>query len=108
MTLFPPKELELPQGSQDAAGHTGMVRVCVCVFVQCIRRPRRTFGAHRRILFKPHLIRWEEVEEESISGKQFIHPFRDNAGRPIVVMRPRWAGGGDEYVCLLGWGRCVV
>jgi len=39
--------------------------------------------------FKPHLIRWEEVKEESLSGKQMIYDVEDKAGRPIVLMRPR-------------------
>uniref|UniRef100_A0A7S3R0U0 CRAL-TRIO domain-containing protein n=1 Tax=Dunaliella tertiolecta TaxID=3047 RepID=A0A7S3R0U0_DUNTE len=39
--------------------------------------------------YKPHLIRWEEVKPESVTGKQMIYPVPDKSGRPIVLMRPR-------------------
>ena len=52
----------------------------------------RTSCTCRRLEYKPHLIRWEEVEPESVTGKQYVHAF-DKAGRPIVFMRPRCAHG---------------
>lgn len=79
----------------------------------------------RRLEYKPHLIRWEEIEEESVTGKQYIYPAKCKKvcpclewtrassaltvrrahpfsmltmlfitylqGRPIVMMRPRYA-----------------
>ena len=43
----------------------------------------------RRLEYKPHLIRWEEIKDESVTGKQMIYFVTDKAGRPIVLMRPR-------------------
>jgi len=43
----------------------------------------------RRKEYQPHKIRWEEVKEESVTGKQMIYFVPDKSGRPIVLMRPR-------------------
>ncbi|GIL56368.1 hypothetical protein Vafri_11730 [Volvox africanus] len=42
-----------------------------------------------RLDYKPHLIKWEEVKSESLSGKLWVYHVLDKAGRPIVFMRPR-------------------
>ncbi|KXZ53519.1 hypothetical protein GPECTOR_7g969 [Gonium pectorale] len=42
-----------------------------------------------RLEYKPHLIKWEEVQAESTTGKQYVYHTVDKAGRPIVMMRPR-------------------
>lgn len=42
-----------------------------------------------RLTYKPHLIRWEEVEPEALTGKQMIYPVPDKEGRPVVLMRSR-------------------
>ncbi|GLC58936.1 hypothetical protein PLESTB_001419200 [Pleodorina starrii] len=42
-----------------------------------------------RLEYKPHLIKWEEVQSESASGKLWVYHVQDKAGRPIVMMRPR-------------------
>ncbi|PNH04045.1 Random slug protein 5 [Tetrabaena socialis] len=42
-----------------------------------------------RLDYKPHLIKWEEVQSESTTGKQFVYHTIDKEGRPIVMMRPR-------------------
>ena len=44
---------------------------------------------HRRMEYKPHLIRWEEVKPEAVSGKQMIYHCTDKKGRPLLLMRPR-------------------
>ena len=49
----------------------------------------------RRLEYKPHLIRWEDVKCEAGAGKHFIYPAADKMGRPIVMMRPRCAPGGE-------------
>ena len=43
----------------------------------------------RRLEYKPHLTRWDDVSCEAGSGKHFVYPSRDKLGRPIVMMRPR-------------------
>jgi len=57
--------------------------------------------ADRRKEFKPHLIRWDEVKPESVTGKQMIYFVPDRAGRPIVLMRPRWD-------CILSLRHCYT
>ncbi|GFR40545.1 hypothetical protein Agub_g1118, partial [Astrephomene gubernaculifera] len=42
-----------------------------------------------RLEYKPHLIKWEEVQEESATGKLYVYHVPDKQGRPIVLMRPR-------------------
>ena len=43
---------------------------------------------YRRQTYKPHEIKWEDIAEEA-TGKQFVMPVEDKAGRQIVIMRPR-------------------
>ena len=43
---------------------------------------------HRRQTYKPHEIKWEDIAVEA-TGKQFVMPVEDKAGRQIVIMRPR-------------------
>ena len=42
----------------------------------------------RRQTYKPHGIKWEDIAGEA-TGKQFVMPIEDKAGRQIVIMRPR-------------------
>ena len=42
-----------------------------------------------RLEYKPYATRWADVECESNTGKHFLFPVTDKAGRPIVMMRPR-------------------
>jgi hypothetical protein len=58
-----------------------------------MRRCHPLPGVCRRIQTKPHEITWQQVEEEAVTGKTFVSPFADKAGRSVVVMRPRWGGG---------------
>ncbi|CAK0736266.1 hypothetical protein CVIRNUC_000718 [Coccomyxa viridis] len=41
-----------------------------------------------RQTYKPHEIKWEDIAVEA-TGKQFVMPVEDKAGRQIVIMRPR-------------------
>lgn len=43
----------------------------------------------RRLEYKPHLIKWDEVKDEGTTGKQYVYHCVDKAGRPTVLMRPR-------------------
>ncbi len=45
----------------------------------------------RRSEYKPHALRWRDVEGEGMSGKQFILPASDVRGHPVLVLRPRCA-----------------
>ena len=47
--------------------------------------------ACRRLSYKPHLITWAEVSEEAATGKLFRMHALDRDGRPVLVMRPRYA-----------------
>jgi hypothetical protein len=47
--------------------------------------------APRRLEQQPHAITWAQVEKEAASGKNFVSPFPDKEGRPVVTMRPRCA-----------------
>ena len=48
----------------------------------------------RRLEYKPHLIRWEEIEEEAVTGKQYIYPAKCKKvsgahtpwGRPVAQL----------------------
>lgn len=42
----------------------------------------------RRRTYKPHEIRWQDIEKEA-TGKQFVMPCTDRHGRTLVIMRPR-------------------
>ena len=42
----------------------------------------------RRQTYKPLGIKWEDIAGEA-TGKQFVMPIEDKAGRQIVIMRPR-------------------
>ncbi|MEW5301797.1 MAG: hypothetical protein WDW36_004635 [Sanguina aurantia] len=42
-----------------------------------------------RLSFKPHELTWDIVKTEAGTGKQQVYDWVDNAGRPIVMMRPR-------------------
>eukprot|EP00191_Tetraselmis_sp_GSL018_P005163 CAMPEP_0177619882 /NCGR_PEP_ID=MMETSP0419_2-20121207/26545_1 /TAXON_ID=582737 /ORGANISM="Tetraselmis sp., Strain GSL018" /LENGTH=263 /DNA_ID=CAMNT_0019119275 /DNA_START=224 /DNA_END=1012 /DNA_ORIENTATION=+ len=48
---------------------------------------RKTFAW--RSTTRPEQIRWEDVEQESRTGKLFILKHPDKSGRPVLVMRPR-------------------
>ncbi len=43
----------------------------------------------RRAEYKPHALRWPDVEGEALTGKQFILPAMDVKGHPVLVLRPR-------------------
>ena len=47
--------------------------------------------------YKPHLIKWSDVEAEARTGKQFITTHMDNAGHPVLVLRPRYAAAIAFY-----------
>ncbi|GBF97732.1 hypothetical protein Rsub_10896 [Raphidocelis subcapitata] len=49
-----------------------------------------------RVEAAPHAIGWESVQAEAASGKNFVSPFPDLEGRPVVTMRPRNQNTGDE------------
>lgn len=74
-----------PSGPTQLGGHVG----CCMAFQD--PSPSPPSHAHRRLEYKPHLIRWEDVKCEAGAGKHFIYPAADKLGRPIVMMRPRWA-----------------
>ncbi len=48
-------------------------------------------AVRRRMQYKPHLIRFDEVKEECVTGKNHIYHAADKYNRPIVLMRPRCA-----------------
>jgi hypothetical protein len=50
-----------------------------------------------RLDAKPHAITWADVEAEAASGKNFVSPFPDRAGRPVVLMRPRNQNTGGAF-----------
>ncbi|KAI8475407.1 MAG: CRAL/TRIO domain-containing protein [Monoraphidium minutum] len=49
-----------------------------------------------RVEQQPHAITWAMVEAEAASGKNFVSPYPDREGRPVVTMRPRNQNTGDE------------
>lgn len=49
-----------------------------------------------RCTFKPHDIRWADVEKEGATGKQMIMQTVDTQGRPVVFMRPRLQNTHDH------------
>jgi hypothetical protein len=51
--------------------------------------PLHMLHSRRRLQYKPEQIRWEDVQEEACSGKQLITREVDNAGRPVMLLRPR-------------------
>ena len=53
----------------------------------------------RRATYKPHQIRWEDIQEEAKTGKTFILQTPDKEGRPVIIMRPRQAPD-DGSACL--------
>ncbi|KAL6760370.1 CRAL-TRIO domain-containing protein [Haematococcus lacustris] len=48
-----------------------------------------------RLEYKPHLIRWADVQQQSVTGKQMVYPVTDSAGRPLILMRPRLENSKD-------------
>jgi hypothetical protein len=66
-----------------------------------------TTPPQRRVEAQPHLITWSMVAEEAASGKNFVSPYPDREGRPVVTMRPRW-GGALGFGCARGGlGGCL-
>lgn len=49
-----------------------------------------------RVQYRPHAITWEAVEAEAASGKNFVSPYPDRRGAPVVLMRPRNENTKDE------------
>ena len=51
----------------------------------------------RRREYRPEAVAWEEIAPEAETGKQFLLRDKaggvamDHAGRPVLVLRPRWA-----------------
>lgn len=43
----------------------------------------------RRADYKPWALRWEVTQHDTDSGKLYILPGTDKAGRPVILMRPR-------------------
>lgn len=54
-----------------------------------------------RVEQRPHAISWSSIEAEAASGKNFVSPFPDREGRPVVIMRPRNQNTGDERAQVL-------
>ena len=59
----------------------------VCVLYFALSPPSEALG--RRSEYKPHTLRWPDVEGEALTGKQFILPATDVRGHPVLVLRPR-------------------
>jgi hypothetical protein len=49
-----------------------------------------------RLSYRPHALRWADVEGEAATGKLFVSPHPDREGRPVVVMRPRHENTRDR------------
>ncbi len=45
--------------------------------------------ALRRMEYRPELIRFDDIKEETVTGKNHIYHAPDKLNRPIVLMRPR-------------------
>jgi hypothetical protein len=81
--------LPLPANELDQRNDCGQVMDAgswSVASVQCFSSPRRAE-------YKPYELRWEHQQNDVDKGKLFILPGTDNAGRPVIIMRPRCVAG---------------
>lgn len=58
-----------------------------------------------RSKFKPHEIRADDIEGESVTGKSRIADYPDKHGRPVIIMHPLYENtkNYDKQLQLLAW-----